>query len=310
MPGTPGGARYVPLPPAAPWPPCLLCPAAAAMIPNPFSVLYASTKSFLSCTPAAAAAPRRASGGAATACYGRALPPPLPAYELTCTCPAALPPPCRPRAAFGASLAAEVRPYGIDVLVFHPSPVATRFYDKVRPLSHTRTAHCCGAACAACAPAACASLALACPAPAPPRNRLHACRRRLDAACVAPRHLPLNHMLIPLCPAQAHKLDAMEFFKRFAVDPDELPDTGGLWVGGGWMGGRIPCGRGRGMRPPGTAPRAGVRLERPTCAAVGLWLAPQPCLPCACPARPQCLPPLAVSCGAMWAPPLSASACS
>lgn len=76
---------------------------AAAMIPNPFSVLYASTKSFLS--------------------------------------------------AFGASLAAEVRPYGIDVLVFHPSPVATRFYDK------------------------------------------------------------------------AHKLDAMEFFKKFAVQPDELPDT-------------------------------------------------------------------------------------
>lgn len=76
---------------------------AAAMIPNPFSVLYASTKSFLS--------------------------------------------------SFGASLAAEVRPYGIDVLVFHPSPVATRFYDK------------------------------------------------------------------------AHKLDAMEFFKKFAVSPDELPDT-------------------------------------------------------------------------------------
>lgn len=76
---------------------------AAAMIPNPFSVLYASTKSFLS--------------------------------------------------AFGASLAAEVRPHGIDVLVFHPSPVATRFYDK------------------------------------------------------------------------AHKLDAMEFFKKFAVDPEELPDT-------------------------------------------------------------------------------------
>lgn len=33
---------------------------------------------------------------------------------------------------FGASLAAEVRELGIDVLVFHPSPVATRFYDKVR----------------------------------------------------------------------------------------------------------------------------------------------------------------------------------
>ena len=30
---------------------------------------------------------------------------------------------------------------------------------------------------------------------------------------------------------QAHKLDAMEFFKKFAVDPDELPDTG---EGVGW----------------------------------------------------------------------------
>jgi short-subunit dehydrogenase len=27
---------------------------------------------------------------------------------------------------FGASLAPEVRPHGIDVLVFHPSPVASR----------------------------------------------------------------------------------------------------------------------------------------------------------------------------------------
>ena len=76
---------------------------AAAAIPNPFSVLYASTKSFLS--------------------------------------------------SFGASLAAEVRHAGIDVLVFHPSPVASRFYDK------------------------------------------------------------------------AHKLDALEFFRKMAVDPDELPDA-------------------------------------------------------------------------------------
>lgn len=58
---------------------------AAAAIPNPFSVLYASTKSFLS--------------------------------------------------AFGASLAAEVRHAGIDVLVVHPSPVASRFYDKAHKLS-------------------------------------------------------------------------------------------------------------------------------------------------------------------------------
>ncbi|KAG2485629.1 hypothetical protein HYH03_015689 [Edaphochlamys debaryana] len=54
---------------------------------------------------------------------------------------------------FGASLAPEVKPHGIDVLVFHPSPVASRFYDK------------------------------------------------------------------------AHKLDALDFFKRFAVHPDQLPDT-------------------------------------------------------------------------------------
>lgn len=54
---------------------------------------------------------------------------------------------------FGASLAPEVKPYGIDVLVFHPSPVASRFYDK------------------------------------------------------------------------AHKLDVLEFFRRMAVSPDDLPDT-------------------------------------------------------------------------------------
>ena len=38
--------------------------------------------------------------------------------------------------AFGAGLAAEVRHQGVDVLVFHPSPVATRFYDKVRRPGH------------------------------------------------------------------------------------------------------------------------------------------------------------------------------
>lgn len=76
---------------------------AAAVIPSPFSVMYAATKAFLS--------------------------------------------------AFGASLAPEVRAAGIDVLVVHPSPVASRFYDA------------------------------------------------------------------------AHKLDAMEFFKKFAVDPEDLPDT-------------------------------------------------------------------------------------
>jgi short-subunit dehydrogenase len=76
---------------------------AAAAIPSPFSLLYASTKSFLS--------------------------------------------------SFGASLAAEVRYAGIDVLVVHPSPVASRFYDK------------------------------------------------------------------------AHKLSALEFFQKMAVQPEDLPDT-------------------------------------------------------------------------------------
>lgn len=32
---------------------------------------------------------------------------------------------------FAAGLAAEVKSKGIDVCVVHPSPVATRFYDKV-----------------------------------------------------------------------------------------------------------------------------------------------------------------------------------
>lgn len=33
---------------------------------------------------------------------------------------------------FGASLAAEVKSKGVDVLVVHPSPVATRFYDNAK----------------------------------------------------------------------------------------------------------------------------------------------------------------------------------
>ena len=35
---------------------------------------------------------------------------------------------------FGASLAVEARHRGIDVLVFHPSPVASRFYDRAHKL--------------------------------------------------------------------------------------------------------------------------------------------------------------------------------
>lgn len=36
---------------------------------------------------------------------------------------------------FGASLAVEARPRGVDVLVFHPSPVASRFYDAADRMS-------------------------------------------------------------------------------------------------------------------------------------------------------------------------------
>lgn len=35
---------------------------------------------------------------------------------------------------FGASLAAEVKSHGIDVLVFHPSPIASRFYDNQKKI--------------------------------------------------------------------------------------------------------------------------------------------------------------------------------
>lgn len=35
---------------------------------------------------------------------------------------------------FGASIAGEVKPLGIDVLVFHPSPIASRFYDNQKKI--------------------------------------------------------------------------------------------------------------------------------------------------------------------------------
>ena len=35
---------------------------------------------------------------------------------------------------FGASLAAEVKSHGIDVLVFHPSPIASQFYDNQKKI--------------------------------------------------------------------------------------------------------------------------------------------------------------------------------
>ena len=158
-----------------------------------------------------------------------------PAARLRCQPPTRLPmhtpSPLAP-AAFGASLAAEVRPHGIDVLVFHPSPVATRFYDKA------------------------SLLPLPCHVPYPPAGRAGGHRpRSLVHPSSMPRSLGVLAMPPPksICPVppslcnsppacrdtphhitpllQAHKLDAMEFFKKFAVDPEELPDTGGWWGG-------------------------------------------------------------------------------
>eukprot|EP00798_Chlamydomonas_sp_ICE-L_P010127 gene10127-8027_t len=89
---------------------------AAAAMPSPFSVQYAATKSFVSS-------------------FGASLAPEVKPHGIDVL----LPP--------------EVIPHGIDALVIHPSPVASRFYDK------------------------------------------------------------------------AHKIDMLDFFKQFAVSPDDLPDT-------------------------------------------------------------------------------------
>ena len=50
---------------------------------------------------------------------------------------------------FGASLAVEVKTRGIDVTVVHPSPVASRFYDKAHALDSIAFFKKCGAACGA-----------------------------------------------------------------------------------------------------------------------------------------------------------------
>lgn len=103
---------------------------AAAMIPNPFSVLYASTKSFLSSFGASLAAEVWRRGcGALTHAGAWHWGPLLAHIQLFCcgqgSCKAG-------RGLLACYLPClQVRPYGIDVLVFHPSPVASRFYDKV-----------------------------------------------------------------------------------------------------------------------------------------------------------------------------------
>ena len=50
---------------------------------------------------------------------------------------------------FGASLAVEVKTRGIDVTVVHPSPVASRFYDKAHALDSIAFFKKCGAVCGA-----------------------------------------------------------------------------------------------------------------------------------------------------------------
>lgn len=77
--------------------------------------------------------------------------------------------------------------------------------------------------------------------------------------------------LPPPPPFQAHKLDAMEFFKKFAVQPDELPDTGAQEAGSG----AVRAGRWRAEAGQGPAQAAGrVQLAAAECwegPCVSLW---------------------------------------
>ena len=115
---------------------------AAAAIPSPFSALYASTKSFISSFGASLAPEVRAPAVAAAPSHV----PPRPAHGLAAP---SRPPEQqyykrRPAQAHVCArylcsrpsplLPLQVKPYGIDVLVFHPSPVASRFYDKAHKL--------------------------------------------------------------------------------------------------------------------------------------------------------------------------------
>jgi NAD(P)-dependent dehydrogenase (short-subunit alcohol dehydrogenase family) len=85
---------------------------------------------------------------------------------------------------FGASLAVEVRHRGIDVLVFHPSPVATR--------------------CAAARP--------------PPAGSEPPAVRAARGARLTPRNMPPRRFY-----DRAHRLDVLAFFQARAVHPDALP---------------------------------------------------------------------------------------
>ena len=85
---------------------------------------------------------------------------------------------------FGASLAAEVRHAGIDVLVFHPSPVSTRHALRARPAPLP------GGAWAA------------------------------SASCL---HLELDLIRRRFYDSAA-SLDILNFFKSQAVGPEQLPD--------------------------------------------------------------------------------------
>jgi len=85
---------------------------------------------------------------------------------------------------FGASLAVEVRHRGIDVLVFHPSPVATRCAARRPPPAGTA-------------------------APA-----VRGVRRPPDAT----QHISTRRFY-----DRAHRLDVLAFFQARAVHPDALP---------------------------------------------------------------------------------------
>lgn len=108
---------------------------------------------------------------------------------------------------FGASLAVEVKHHGIDVLVFHPSPVNTRYaicclysLSSYRALIRCREQYMHGFRTAK-----------------SHDNGVQPDIRLEDGA--------LSRWCLCRFYDKAHKLDVLDFFKARAVHPDELPNA-------------------------------------------------------------------------------------
>ncbi len=123
---------------------------------------------------------------------------------------------------FGASLAVEVRHHGIDVLVFHPSPVNTRCNPSYPELCSMRRHHLCSQG----------DSAVLEPLPGislPGEYSLNT--RGALSMCLWPtfeRSVWVGLIAELQCCRfydKAHKLDVLDFFKAQAVHPDAVPDA-------------------------------------------------------------------------------------